>query len=251
MGVTKRAMWCAVLLILSACALWIPRLSLSLWGDEVITVTSFAISPLHAFGDYSEPNNHMLYSGLVWLVTRVLPTAPLVVRLPSFYAGVLALAMLYRVARQSLPALPSWVAVAWMASTNLATAASDARGYSLSILLTLAIWWFSVEYARPRAVLWLAMASMLTLPTMILYLGSVGVWALRWRRVLLPPLIIGTFAGSLFYLPALYYGLITRHLTIYGNPEPFALLTEIASVAGVPMILLTTLLVSVRGRHAS
>ena len=152
-----------------------PRLRVSLWGDEVITMRDFVVGRvrrlkknnlLHVepvrwtdtvFG-YWRPNNHVLYSAAAhWshdaLSKNQSQTAPyfneLALRLPAFLAGLAAIPMLAALALRL-----GWPH-AGMASVVLLTLhpwcvrfSTEARGYAFLLFLTPALLLCLVEGAR-------------------------------------------------------------------------------------------------------
>jgi hypothetical protein len=244
-------------LLVFAAWLYVPHLDDTLTYDEVFTVIHYSGSPISAFTDYSTPNNHMLHSFFIWLMREATGTqdhpvelkgVPLIaMRLPAFAAALISLALLYRIGLRYLPAPVSGFACIWlMLMPAFSAYATTARGYSLSIAATLALWWFCVERPRPRPALWLSAAAMLVLPSMLLLTVPLALWSLRWHRRLVVPLVIGTVSGVAIYLPALIYGLLGAHIQHFGYRVPSDLISDTASLAWAPVVL-AVLLISVLG----
>jgi hypothetical protein len=152
-----------------------PRLQVSLWGDEVLTMRNFVVgrvkrvkknNKLHVeripwtdtvFG-YWRPNNHVLYSVAARLSHEAWPrnrsrTAPYfnetALRLPSFLAGLAAFGMLAALAlRLGLPRVGMAAVVLLALHPWHVRFGTEARGYAFLLLLTPALLLCTVEGAR-------------------------------------------------------------------------------------------------------
>ena len=152
-----------------------PRLRVSLWGDEVITMRDFVVGRvrrlkknhlLHVepvqwtdtmFG-YWRPNNHVLYSLAAHWSNESLPknqsqTAPyfneLALRLPAFLAGLAAIPMLAALAlRLGWPHAGMASVVLLALHPWYVRFSTEARGYAFLLLLTPALLLCLVEGAR-------------------------------------------------------------------------------------------------------
>jgi 4-amino-4-deoxy-L-arabinose transferase-like glycosyltransferase len=161
----------------------------------------------------------MLYSFAVWVSGFVLGRSPVAVRFPALVCALLSLAMTYRLGRRLLGTEAGLLAAALLA-TNLTFAdySVNARGYTLSILLTLALVELLFVGAERRGTLVLVLvtsaALVVTLPSMLVLLAGVGVYRvwkyLRLRTVgdllLILALACGALLGGLFYVSALSSG---------------------------------------------
>lgn len=235
---TRYEVLIAPVLLLLACALWIPNLNHTMTGDEAITIMTYATRLPIALIDYSEPNNHILHTALVWVMLQVFPHAPLFARLPALSASLMGIALMYRLSRAYLPIIPSLLAAAWLMLTpDYSAYAILARGYSLTMLSALALWWWGIEHPRPRLVMLVTFLMVLTLPTMGLLVIATFVWAWRWNRRLLMPLMVGSVVASLFYLPSVWFGLLQQHVNAYGYSDPVLLMTHVSLIAWSPMLL--------------
>lgn len=79
-------------------ALCAARLNDDLWHDEIYTLVMFAAEgPAKIVTDYSAPNNHVLYSLVLWIVQEI-STTNFALRLPSLAFSIGTLAMTYRAA---------------------------------------------------------------------------------------------------------------------------------------------------------
>jgi hypothetical protein len=186
--------------------------------DEAFTYVEFASRPfLKAISHYPEPNNQILHTIGVWVVTRCFGIAPEVLRLPALVAGVLLIpacglaAGAFYGRRVFVPAvalmafLPCWV--------NFSV---NARGYTLQGLF-LALGLVSAAFLIRKPELkwpWLgfvicASLATYTVPTSILIFSSLGVWLLcqdvsRWRHWLVASLVAGLMV-LLLYTPVFLY----------------------------------------------
>lgn len=174
-----------VVILLYAAALYSPYLLRTIRYDEAYTLHHFAISPLIALFDWSAPNNHKLYSLLVWFTQLFVNNHLLALRLPAFCAALIGVVLVYRMGG-ALPAA--------LLATNpvFADYAVNGRGYTLMIALALTF----LLAKRDRAMFWLSVGLVLTLPSNIIILAA------RPKRVA----ILGAITGVLFYLPALAWG---------------------------------------------
>lgn len=79
-------------------ALCAARLNQDLWHDEIYTLVTFAAAgPVKIVTDYSAPNNHVLYSLVLWIVQEI-STTNFALRLPSLAFSIGTLAMTFRAA---------------------------------------------------------------------------------------------------------------------------------------------------------
>jgi hypothetical protein len=128
------------LLLLIFAALTIPYLNRTMQYDEAYTVRHFAVSPVRALFSYTDPNNHLLHSFIVWGISLVSGTSPVAVRFPAFGFALLSLGMMFRLGKRLIN-FEGGVMAAILLATNLTFAdyAVNARGYTLSIFLALAL----------------------------------------------------------------------------------------------------------------
>jgi hypothetical protein len=88
-----------LIFLLAVPLVYIPNLTRTIRYDEAYTFLHYADSPVHALLLYTYPNNHFLDSFFVWLSTTLMGTSLIAIRFPSFAAGLLSVAMLYRLGR--------------------------------------------------------------------------------------------------------------------------------------------------------
>ena len=107
--------------------------------DEAVTYLEFARAGVrHVVTSYDAPNNHVFHTLLVWLVTRA-SDAPWAIRLPAFVAGCVVPLAAYVVGRRLHGRSAALLGAALVAcSVHLIEYATNARGYSIVTLLTLA-----------------------------------------------------------------------------------------------------------------
>lgn len=226
------------LMLFIACAMLLPYTDRVMYCDEANTLYQYAGSPVRALFSYATPNNHLLHSLQVWAMTTLAGTSGVVVRFPAFAAALTALALVYRTSARLITgdALrrrnAGLLSMAFLLTAfGFADYAINARGYTLSIALTLAL--IDLVFTTPPgrfyrrrhqySLILVSAALLLTLPSMILASGAVGLWALlqqrrdrRWRRIA-AALIVGGLIGALPYLPSLLAGLVSAHLGMFGE----------------------------------
>src|SRR5262245_51440455 len=86
------------ILVLAFAALSIPRLNVILTYDDAVTLNYLARSHLHALIGYIAPNNHLLNSLFVWMFTSIMGRSELAIRVPAFFAALIALTLVYQLA---------------------------------------------------------------------------------------------------------------------------------------------------------
>lgn len=234
--------------------------------DEAYTRVHYATSPIRPFTDYSLPNNHMLYSSAMWFVWRAVGDSVISLRLIALFAAILSAALVYRIAlRLSFTAALSAMML-FSSQLVIADYASNGRGYSIAILLTLLLIEIALNHRRWPPIVtvgcsaMIAMLALLTLPTNALMTGGlvIGLMIMNWRQQLplIGGLIIGTTAGATAYLPWLLNGTLGEQNSRWGVASLADLLRgtvdmfTLTPVAGV-MILIAALagIVGLWSRH--
>jgi hypothetical protein len=258
-------LWFIALLLLF-CALTLPHITRTMQYDEAYTVRHFAVSPVRALFSYSDPNNHFLHSFAVWIMRSIGGESPIIARFPAFAFALLSLAILYRLGGRIADRRAGMAAATILASTfAFAEYAINARGYTLSILLSLAlIDLLFVGKPRPTRVrryltIFLSAALVITLPSMIVLIVAAFIWCIwQMRRkrsgysAYLIPLVMGVFIGGLFYLPSLAAGEIAEQLTRFGATpvetlaEWFRLILSSPLAIGVVGLALSGMLIAPR-----
>lgn len=209
--------------------------------DEVNTLYKYAINPISALFAYTTPNNHLFHSFAVWLTTSLMGFSHIAVRYTAFMASILMFAMAYRVGRKALDHQAGIASMALLVtSLGLAGFTVDARGYTLSALLTLIlfdlIFLSDSQHSRRRnyAIILVSYLLLMVLPSMILVLFPAMSWKLwQYRQTRsTPPLldIVGICVGGLdaffFYMPSILSGSALEHLGQFGEPSVPVLLSQ-------------------------
>ena len=157
--------------------------------DEAYNYNFFASGSLwHVISDYRLPNNHVLLTVLVNILTGLFGNHLWLIRLPSLIAGTLITPAAFRLARRLYNSETAIVGAAFTALFPILIKYSIlARGYAIVSLLTLLIFWLG-DYVRENknrfAWLMLIVLSALgfyTIPVMLLPFGALYVWLfLSW-----------------------------------------------------------------------
>jgi hypothetical protein len=239
-----RRLLAVVLVLLTFTGLYLIYINRTIQQDEAYTLRHYAVSPAHALLAYTAPNNHLLHSFFLWLSTSLIGQSLIGVRLPAFAFGLLALAMAYRVGLRLHGYRAGLLALALVGSSYaFADFAVSARGYTMSVFFTLSLMdltLFASEQMTRResyAVMFTCAALMMVLPSMIIYIAGIIVWLLVMggshdrtaRRWLVPPMMVGTGIGGLFYAAAYARGFLTEYLQTFGATDGNATLGGLLS----------------------
>lgn len=113
------------------------RLNLDLWHDEIYTVDYFVSrGPLFIVSDYSLPNNHVLYSLLLWPF-YLISDVNFVLRLPSFLFTVGTLALVFAIALRQSGLVCAVLSTSLLGLNQMfLTHTIQVRGYGVSMFLT-------------------------------------------------------------------------------------------------------------------
>lgn len=157
-------------------AIGASRLNLDLWHDEIYTIENFvARGPAFIVTDYSLPNNHVLYSLLLWPV-YLLSDSNFMLRLPSLACMAGTLALVFRLANRWAGIGAAVLATALLGLNQMFLIHTiQVRGYPLSMLLTIGLATVALPAGehqewRRRVVVALAGAAYLyVLPTNLLF----------------------------------------------------------------------------------
>jgi len=189
--------------------------------DEAYTFLNFVRPGFPALFDYPLPNNHVLHTILVRFSTLILGSYPASIRAPAFLAGVATIPLTFCLCRTMLPRSGYFAASATSVFAYLVLYSTMARGYSLLVLLTLALALIGLHVVQKPSwpacgVLALIGAlGMLTIPTMLFALGGVYLWLaslviVRTRSVrtalgelLIPCGIMTILLTVVFYTPCI------------------------------------------------
>ena len=195
-------------------------------------------SHARALFSYATPNNHILHSALVWAVTNIAGSSPVAVRFVALSSALLATALMFRVASRFASFRAGVAAAALMLTTlTFADYAVNARGYTLSVALTLLLidrlFLTRSIYTQPLS---LQPAAHQFRPDSSpavddyadcrrLRLDSLALPTQRRYLQLLPPLIFGVMLASVFYLPSFLHGdVFTQDITLFGESDLLVLL---------------------------
>ncbi|MDP2497458.1 MAG: glycosyltransferase family 39 protein, partial [Candidatus Palauibacterales bacterium] len=183
----RRGGWHAAALaavVAGAVALRLLYLSGPVRYDEAFTFTHFAAQPAElGLARYTFPNNHLLHTLLVHLVTSALGSAPAVMRLPAFAAGVAVVPAAYAAWDALGDADEALVASAVAAvTTPLVLYSANARGYAIVALCSLLLVPLAARLLRRRDLAaWggfcvVAAAAFHAIPIALYPVGAVLVW---------------------------------------------------------------------------
>lgn len=204
-----------VIVLLVAAALYISNMGRMIEYDEAFTLRHYAGSPFTALLVYTAPNNHLLNSLAIWFASRLMGTSEIAVRLPAMAWGLCSVALIFRIAQRLRDRSTGLLAAGLLATVpRFAHYAFYARGYTLTIFLLLLLTehlLFGIHKSRYWLVL-LSMALMMVMPSNGLITGAAVLWLFWHKRYAnIPPVVVGTIAGSLWYLPSLILGGVDRH----------------------------------------
>jgi|GEM_PF-2792474 len=137
---TKQYTWVyACILLLVGFTLYVLKINHTAGIDEIITFFKYTRSSSDILL-YDAPNNHILHSFLVWLSTSLMGNSLLAIRLPAFTAGIISLALLYRLGTRWLNHYVGLIAMLLMLITiSFVSYTLEGRGYTLTILFTILI----------------------------------------------------------------------------------------------------------------
>ena len=235
----KKALLGITGLLILTCVLYIPNMNRVMYCDEANTLYQYASNLPRALFSYATPNNHILHSFGVWFITQFAGTSAPVVRFIAFSAALLSIALIYRIgARLANPR--AGIAAAVFLATNLffADFAINARGYTLSVLLTLAMIYMVLiaqdSKLRRYLLMGISAALVLVLPSMLLLHAGVVGWAVldKHRRqninAYILPVIFGALIGMADYAPSIAFGLLNEHFSLYGETNLLTLVVQVA-----------------------
>lgn len=183
----RRDFWLLVALVLVGMVVRAAFLSIPAKHDETWTYIEFASKPLLVgLSTYDSTNNHLFYTLMMHVSTRLFGLYPWVIRLPAFFAGILMIPMAYQAARRLYrgSAAPLLTAALVVGSSQLIEFSVNGRGYTTMILVFLLLFVLAADlfrHATRRRWVAFALASavgLYTLPTMLYPLGLVCGWLL-------------------------------------------------------------------------
>ena len=159
-------------------------LSQSMRGDESYTFLNFANKDFLALFGYDVPNNHVLHTLLVKLSILTLGASPVSIRMPAMLMGLLTILLTYALARRLAPGPHAGRLAALSAAVfpYLILYSTNARGYTLIVVLTLLAAWIGlklVEKLTGGGVALLAFVSalgMFSMPSMLVGAAGLVCW---------------------------------------------------------------------------
>jgi hypothetical protein len=198
-------------------------LSQPMRGDEAFTFLNYVNKNIWNVFEYSAPNNHVLFTILVKISTLFWGSEPVIIRLPAFMAGILNLFLVFYWVQINKPTLGTGViSFSGMAATPyFALYATNARGYTLIITLTLllAIFWqrYIMSPSQPRLffLAFLSALILLTMPSGAIGVAGLFMWAMSGlllrpypfrqilKNVVLPYALWSAFLTAIFYTPVI------------------------------------------------
>ena len=236
----RRDFWCGLAVVALAVALRWPRMSQSLWMDELTTLVDYVLQPWSKVlaggtGEYV-PNNHVLHTVLAKLAYTALaggragaeaglPPVEAVLRLPALAAGALLPVALAWPLRRRAPLAALAVAGLAAVSPWLVDLGAEARGYTLMLLLgVVATNLLPTAEAGPRrlaAYVLAVAAAIYTIPLAVLLVPAhaVAIWltrrdaARRWAVAAGIAVVLTT---------ALYLPMARGLISYYRRPYPAA-----------------------------
>jgi hypothetical protein len=190
-------------LLFIASLIYLPRLNSTITYDEAYTLRHYSCSLPTALMAYTTPNNHFVNSFFVWLSTGLSGDSEFVIRLPAFFAGILSIALIYRLSRRMVDSQAGLAAaMVLMSMAGIVHYSTTARGYIFSVLFTLVLIGELLFRRRQRyGILASSFALMMTLPSMILLVGATLIWSWKNRKEIILPILVGALAGIAFYIP--------------------------------------------------
>jgi hypothetical protein len=161
---------------LAAAAVRADRLGESLWYDELAALLGYAIHGVGpSVGNWFSAVNHLPSTALVAATVEIAGVNELSVRLPAFLAGLACIPAAWWLGRVAGLSRPEFAAAAMAAFPVAIVESTDARGYSLMILLaTLATGLGLEAFHRGGVGRWMAYAAVVALGVWN-HLAAIGV----------------------------------------------------------------------------
>ena len=189
--------WLAIILGIGL-VLRVYFLSQPMRYDESFSFMIFADRSWKDVFFYPLPNNHVLHTLLVRMTTLLFGSDPIFIRMPAFLAGLFTIPMAFAVCRKLSPEPQSGLVAAMVMSVfpYLVLYSTMARGYSLIVLLSLAMIWGGVKVAEATTIRrcmglgLIAALGIFTIPTMVFAVAGVYLWVV---------LLIFYRTGSFFF----------------------------------------------------
>ena len=185
--------------------------------DEIMTFFKYTRLPTDILL-YDAPNNHILHSFFVWISTSLLGNSLIAIRLPGFMAGIISLALLYRLGNRWRNHYIGLVSMLLMGITlSFLTFINAGRGYTLTILFTILLIEnvskvsTSTSMRQRFYTFILSLCLLLIMPSNVYLILSIILWQfiVGWqleKSELLKntaPLFISSAIGTVFYISIL------------------------------------------------
>ena len=220
----------------------IPKFSSPLIIDEAITFNRYRNVPWKdLLLNYYDTNQHTLFSLLSNLSIRIFGENEIAFRLPSLFAGLLAIPLLYKIAVYFFESKPAAIisCILLAISSPHLNYSQDGRGYALTVFLALLLIYSSIQLVQTkRESLWgtsIALSGfclILTLPSNAFFLAASGIFCLtlifnlknkdktlfKQKFFCLATSYIALLIFTLIYLFNIYEGL-KWGVDNYSNPE--------------------------------
>ena len=176
--------------VLLAIGLRAAFLSQPMRYDEALTFNEFASRPLYyALSFYPDPNNHLLNTLLVHFTSAALGSAPWVLRLPAFVAGVLLVPATYALTHLLFGRRAAFLSAVLVAvSSYVVEYSTNARGYTLQALCFVTMLCLAIVAVRRDSSSALLMATLVAalgayaLPTMFYGVAIAAAWLVYEMR---------------------------------------------------------------------
>ena len=226
----RRDLWCAVAVVVIAAAVRYPRLDQGLWYDEMTTLVAYVQQPwstvLAAGPGQYVPNNHVLHTVLAKGAYPAVTDGPpreAMLRLPSWAAAsLLPVAVAWPLRRRS-PWAAGAVALAVALNPWLVALGSEARGYSLMLLLgviaTNLLPTAAASRSRVAGYATAVAAAVYTVPLAVLLVPAHAAAVVAVRRDALRRWAAGAVAAVTLAV-LLYLPMARGLLSYYRNPYP-------------------------------
>ena len=187
------------LVLVAGVALRVSFLDVPMRYDEATTYDNYVSKPLYVgLANYSAPNNHLLHTFLAKLSVTAFGSAEWAVRLPALLAGIAIIPATFALARRLYGKVAALLAAALAASSStLVEYSTNARGYTIVVLLTLIV---------------------LIAATRVLEGGSISAWG-----VIAPGGALGLYAVPIMIYPfgGILLWLLASQIAAKGSPRAF------------------------------
>lgn len=191
--------------------------------DEAFTYLGYASQPLYqALSDYSQPNNHLFHTLLVFLSTQLLGNTLTGLRLPALLGGLAMMPAVFAVTGALYNRRAALVAMALVAcAPPFIEYSVNARGYTWQTVFVLLTAWFACRIGEEGSARsdWLGLVlaiaiAVYTIPTSVIPCAAIALWLMliRWQscgwngllsvvREMIPVFLAVLVLVMLLYLP--------------------------------------------------